>query len=94
MNIINAEEAVKRSEKGMLELEKQEKFCEVIDRLIKEACDKGERSIKISDAMLQKKYNADFYKDILIKYGYEVEEKLPIFCDPTKPTEEIITIRW
>ena len=94
MNIINAEEAVKRSEKGILELEKQEKFCEAIDCLIKEACDKGERSIRISDAILQNKYNADFYRSIIEKYGYEVIEKTPMFPHKNYPAEVIYEIIW
>jgi len=86
--IMTAKQAREKTDKYLKEKVLKDKFCEYISNIIDKACKNGEYEVVI-------KINGDnFYKDILIKYGYEVEEKLPIFCDPTKPTEEIITIRW
>lgn len=86
--IMTAKQAREKTDKYLEEKVLKDKFCEYISKIIDKACKNGEYEvvIKIDDD--------NFYKDILIKYGYEVEEKLPIFCNPTKPTEAIFTIRW
>lgn len=86
--IMTAKQAREKTDKYLEEKVLKDKFCEYISKIIDKACKNGEYEVVI------KTDGNNFYKDILIKYGYEVEEKLPIFCDPTKPTEEIITIRW
>ena len=86
--IMTAKQAREKTDKCLEEKVLKDKFCEYISKIIDKACKNGEYEVVI------KTDGNNFYKDILIKYGYEVEEKLPIFCDPTKPTEEIITIRW
>ena len=93
--MITAKEARKQTDKYYEEKVLKDKFLEYISKIIDKACKNGEYECIISSTDVA--INTDggkFYKDILVKYGYEVEEKLPIFCDPTKPTEEIITIRW
>lgn len=93
--MITAKEARKKTDEYYKEKALKDKFREYISKIIDKACKEGEYECVISstDVVIKTDGN-NFYKDILIKYGYEVEEKLPIFCDPTKPTEEIITIRW
>ena len=93
--IITAKEARKKTDKYYEEKVLKDKFCEYISRIIDKACEKGEYECIISSTDVA--INTDggkFYKDILVRYGYEVKEKSSIFCDPTKPTEEIFTIRW
>jgi len=93
--IMTAKEARCETDKYYEEKVLKDTFCEYINKIIDKACKNGEYECKISSTDVAIATDGGkFYKDILVKYGYEVEEKLPIFCDPTKPTEEVITIRW
>lgn len=93
--MITAKEARKQTDKYYEEKVLKDKFCEYISKIIDKACKNGEYECVISSTDVA--INTDggkFYKDILVKYGYEVEEKSPIFCDPTKPTEIKFIIKW
>jgi len=86
--IMTAKQAREKADKYLEEKVLKDKLCEYISKIIDEACKNGEYEVIV------KTDSGKFYKDILVKYGYEVEERSPIFCDPTKPTKEVITIRW
>lgn len=95
--MVTAKEARKQTDKYYEEKVLKDKFCEYISKIIDKACKNGEYECIISSTDVA--INTDggkFYKDILVKYGYEVEEKSPspIFCDLTKPIEILFTIRW
>lgn len=93
--MIAAKEARKNTDKYYEEKVLKDKFLEYISKIIDKTCKNGEYECVISSTDVA--VNTDggkFYKDILIEYGYKVEVQLPIFIVPSKPTEEIITIRW